>query len=269
VVPGESRPWIVALNTPGYEDGETGPQAQTGRGGLIWVEADSHRPTALSVLEAGLARDDTARLAATVAAERDHEQASSMATIVGRLDAETRLACRDRLERHLDDLTHDGALPAEIRGRLAADQGTEYLARALRAVEQTGQDPRQVLTDAITNGKTLDDATSVAQVLSHRITRGQDPGHPTAGTQIPTDITAEEHERLAELHDRAADRDHTLGARTADQAPEWAVMSLGPVPDPTDVEDRADWEHRAGQVAAHREAVGWTHPEQARCGFNA
>jgi hypothetical protein len=39
-------------------------------------------------------------------------------------------------------------------------------------------------------------------------------------------------------------------------------MHLGPIPDAADAADRADWEARAGQVAAHREAVGWTHPEQ-------
>jgi hypothetical protein len=41
------------------------------------------------------------------------------------------------------------------------------------------------------------------------------------------------------------------------------VQSLGPIPDPTDAADRADWQHRAGLVAAHREAVGWDHPTQA------
>ena len=253
---------IVALNKPGYEDGETGPEAQTGRGGLVRVEADAARPTALSVLQASLTKDDDERLAATVAAERDQEQASSMTAIVGRLDAETRLACRNRLERHLDDLVVDGVLPEEIRGRLAADQGTEYLAKLLRAVEQTGKDPRQVLTDAITSGKTLDDAESAARVLSYRISRGQDPGHPIAGTEIPADITPDEHARLAELHERAGVRTAVLGARVAEQAPEWALQSLGPVPSAEDVEDRADWEHKAGQVAAHREAVGWDHPDQ-------
>jgi hypothetical protein len=254
---------IVATNRAGYEDGETGPEAQTGRGGLVRVDADAARPTALSVLQASLTKDDDERLAATVAAERDHEQATSMATIVGRLDAETRLACRNRLERHLDDLVVEGVLPEEIRGRLAADAGTEYLAKLLRAVEQTGKNPRQVLTDAITSGKPLDDADSAARVLSYRISRGQDPGHPVPGTEIPADITPDEHARLAELHHQARDRAGVLGTRTADEAPEWALQSLGPVPDEADAEDRADWEQRAGQVAAHREAVGWDHPEQA------
>jgi hypothetical protein len=121
---------------------------------------------------------------------------------------------------------------------------------------------RQALTDAITNGKPLDGADSAARVLSHRITRGQDPGHPVPGTESPADLTPAERARLAELHHQAFGRARTLGARAADEVPEWALQHLGPVPDPGDVADRADWERRAGQVAAHREAVGWTHPDQ-------
>ena len=39
------------------------------------------------------------------------------------------------------------------------------------------------------------------------------------------------------------------------------MLALGPVPAAEDTDDRADWERRAGLVAAHREAVGWTDPE--------
>ena len=254
---------IVALTTPGYDDGdgEKGPETRTAKGGLMRVEAETERPTALSVLQNGLARDDASALAATVAAEQDQEQASSMATIVGILDAETRQACRNRLERHLDDLTHDGQISEEVRGRLAADDGTEYLARLLRAVEQSGHDPRVALTKAVTAGQ-LDDAESVAQVLSYRINESQPVGQPVPGTELPADITPTEHQRLSDLHTRTEARTNVLGARAAGEAPEWAVMHLGPVPDPADTADRADWEARAGRVAAHREAVGWTHPEQ-------
>ena len=69
--------------------------------------------------------------------------------------------------------------------------------------------------------------------------------------------------RLKELHARAEDRTTELGQQTADQAPDWAILALGPVPPAHDVLDRADWEHRAGLVAAHREAVGDTHPTRA------
>jgi hypothetical protein len=229
----------------------------------VRADTETERATALSVLTGGLTRENTTRLAATVAAERDAERSASMSTLVGILDAETRQAVHNRLERHLDDLTVDGLLSEEIRGRLAADDGTRYLARLLRAVEQSGEDPRAVLTDAVTSGKPLDDAESPARVLSYRITQTHDIGHPVPGTELPADITQQEHAQLAELHDRAQDRACVLGARTAEQAPEWAVQALGPVPPAEDAADRADWEHRAGQVAAHREAVGWTHPEQA------
>jgi hypothetical protein len=158
------------------------------------------------------------------------------------------------------------------RARLGQDQATEYLSRLLRTVEQAGADPRQVLADAVRNGASLAKSNSAAQVLGHRITRGRPDqalldhphlvdGRPDAG--IPADIPTADADTLRALHDQAATRTAQLGALTAQTAPDWAVLALGPVPDTANVEDRADWERRAGIAAAHREAVGYDHPTRA------
>jgi len=314
----------VALATPAKP---SAPAATTGGGGEVRLEDDSVASSARSVLEAGLDNAGPgaglrhlpgAGTAATVAAERDAAVQASMATLTARIEAETRVACRARLDAHLDDAVHDGHLDETVRAVFGADRSTEHLSRLLRVMEQDGHDPRQVLLDALTRGKSLTDATSPAQVLSHRITHGR-PDHtlvagpaPAAGTAIPAGIPEPVAARLADLHARATARTETLGRATAEQAPEWAVQALGPVPakptppahdtagDDTGAQDnagddesaaddelddvgvdgvgrdgagvdeveraaadRADWERRAGVIAAHREAVGFTDPTQA------
>ena len=191
-----------------------------------------------------------------------------MATLTAQLEAETRIACRTRLDAHLDDAVHAGLLDQDTRARLGADQASGHLSRLLRIIEQDGRDPRHVLHHALAHGKTLIDTRSPAQVISHRITHGR-PDHdltgpaPAAGTVIPAGLPEPVTARLRDLQEQVAARTTQLGRQTADQAPEWAVRALGPVPAPTDVADRADWEHRAGLVAAHRETVADTHPTRA------
>jgi conjugative relaxase-like TrwC/TraI family protein len=225
---------------------------------------DAPRASALAVLESCLDRDGEA-LAATVAAEQDAARRGSMTTLLGRIETETRLACRARLEAHLDDLAAERTLDAETRLRLALDQGTEHLSRVLRAVEQAGTDPRDALRDAVTGTTSgrrgLADAQSVAQVLAYRITGGKDLPPPATDAGVPAGVPHQHAQRLTELGIGVATRRAELGARVADQAPSWAVLALGPVPSADDPADRADWERRAGIVAAHREATGWTDPE--------
>jgi hypothetical protein len=71
---------------------------------------------------------------------------------------------------------------------------------------------------------------------------------------------------LRDRAEAAEERRHELGARTAVEAPAWAVDALGPVPDDTDprqVIARQDWERRAGWAAAYRELVGYTDEHDA------
>ncbi len=267
----------VALNAP--TDTASAPSAGTAGGGQVRFEDTRTRAHARDVLQAAMNAESSPRahlpsrggegISATVAAERAAALEASMVTISARLDAETRHACRARTERHLDDLVAAGTLDENTRARLGADQGTEHLSRLLRVAEQAGHDPRDVLTDALSDPRGLGDTQSVAQVLSHRITRDRPPLHPlehpheAGAALIPAGISDTDRQRLNSLHQRAAARTTHLGHDTAQQAPAWAVQVLGPVPDTTAAADRADWQQRAGIIAAHREAVGFDHPTQA------
>lgn len=233
-------------------------------GGETRLSAEAPRASALAVLESCLEREGEA-VAATVAAEQDAARRASMTTLSGRIEAETRIACRARLEGHLDELVSEGALDPELRVRLGAEQGTEYLSRLLRAVEQSGSDPREALREAVSGGsagrRSLADARAVSQVLSYRINPTGELPPPVAGTELPAGIPYQHAERLTALSHDVETRRGQLGAEAARTAPEWAVLALGPVPAVSDAADRADWERRAGIVAAHREATGWTDPE--------
>ncbi|MDQ1248939.1 MAG: hypothetical protein QG597_3313, partial [Actinomycetota bacterium] len=229
----------VALSAP---EKPSAPAATTGKGGQVRLEDTSAASSARDVLQAGLVPAGAglrhlpgSGTAATVASEQDAAHARSMSTITAQLEAETRAACRTRLEAHLDDLVAEGSLDEDIRAHLAADQATEHLSRLLRVVEQDGRDPRQVLHDAVTRGRSLIDAVSPAQVLAHRITRGR-PDHDltasAAGSaadtapSLPTGLPQPVADRLHQLYERASDRATELGRQLADAAPEWAIQAL-------------------------------------------
>ena len=153
------------------------------------TEDAAPRPTARSVLEGGLERDDVSRARARRGrAGRRPRGVHAHRHRTDELYAEE--ALRARMEGDLDQLVADGVLSAEDRARLAADQSSEHLSRVLRAGEQAGLDPQQLLRDAIA-ARSLDDAQSLAQVLSHRITSAHDlttaQPHGTAPGRLPAD----------------------------------------------------------------------------------
>ena len=172
---------IVALGKPPAPDRA---RPRTARGGQLRIENTSRAATPRQVLAAALTEATTEHswhkpgpgVAATVAAEQDLAHHTSMTTLTARIESETRLACRTRLEAHLDDAVHAGILDEPTRARLGGDQASEHLSRLLRVVEQDGHDPRDVLNHVLTHGRSLVDARSPAQVLAHRITRGR-PDH--------------------------------------------------------------------------------------------
>jgi conjugative relaxase-like TrwC/TraI family protein len=253
-----------------------------GATGETVLTGESPRPSAYAVLAGAL--DQAAQSAsALVTAEADEARRTSMASVLGQIENHTRVACRERMERHLDDMVAAGTLDPGNRARLAADQASEHLSRLLRVVEQAGEAPRRVLAEAITGldvdladasetaiakaRTSLADTHSVAQVLSHRITRaGQWLPEPTA-SGVPADLAPADAERLTALHEVAESRAGDLGAQVADEAPAWALLALGPVPDagdtPEAAADRTDWQRRAGLAAAYREAAGHDDAEHA------
>jgi hypothetical protein len=217
------------------------------------------RPGADAVLARAFTREQVAQ-AALVAAETDAERRESMDQLLGQIETLTRTAVRTRTERHLDDLADAGLLTEDQRARLCADQATDHLSRLLRATEQAGHDPREVLRQAV-EGRSLDRAQSLAQVIAARIAREHGIPAPAA-TGVPADLDPDAADHLTELHARVQARTVVLGERTAQDPPAWALDRLGPVP-AAGTPERAGWEQRAGVIAAHREATGFDDPHRA------
>jgi DNA transposition AAA+ family ATPase len=153
-----------------------------------------------------------------------------------------------------------GALSSERASEVLADSAATWLWRSLREAEAAGLDGHEVLRRAVTSGQ-LGDAESVAKVIDWRI-RQQITGMPAVAARPWLDQTPKtgdpDLDRYArELAEAMDERQRRLGEHAAENQPAW-TQALGPVPEhPL---DRADWEHRAGQVAAYREMWGWTHP---------
>lgn len=103
---------------------------------------------------------------------------------------------------------------------------------------------------------------SPARVLHCRITDAYHgrltPNLTDLDELVPADTAPEWAAYLRDRVAGATERRHELGSEIAEQAPEWAVTALGPVPDSgTDVLGRQEWERRAGWAGAYRELVGY------------
>ncbi len=215
------------------------------------------RTTPVAVVQDILERESSSEQAATMQQAEEEARRAGMKFLHTRWEDVVRDITRDRLERHLNALTSEGILTEDERHTLAADQGTEQLSRLLRAVEQAGGDPYTALRAGITS-HTLDGLRSLAQGIHARIAEAhaeQLAPVPGAAYMVPENIPSDWSRHLETLAAAADNRRRDLGVLTAEQAPQWAIEHLGPVPD--DVIARTEWEHKAGLVAAYREAVGW------------
>jgi hypothetical protein len=233
--------------------------ARTDPEALEAAEEGAPRPTARSVLEDALEREQVDQ-AALVQAEADAAREASAKTLLGRMELVTQTAVRARMEADLDDLVVEGLLSVEDRARLAADQSSGHLSQLLRAAEQAGNDPQQVLREAVVR-RSLEGSQSVAQVLSARITAAHDIESTQPGRTLPQRIPAAHAEYIDALQEMVDDRARTLGTDVAEQQPAWTTKALGPVP--ADAVERLEWEDRAGRIAAYREAVGFEEPGRA------
>ncbi len=233
---------------------------------MVSVDGATARPTARAVLEAGLDRDDPVRPG------RDRRRRTRPGT--RRLDgdhhrppgAEARLACRNRLERHLDDLV-PRRRPARRGPRAPGRRPGQRIPVPAAARRRTGRPrpARASSTDAITGGKSLDDAEHPALVLSHRISNHHSLDHPVPGHR---DAPATSPPPNTNGWPACTPARPTTGPATSApepprRPPRGRCSPSGRCPTAADAADRPDWEHRAGQVAAYREAVGWTDPEHA------
>lgn len=230
-VPGDAAPGEV--NTV---------QERTGRAVLADVIACDDR-----------ARPDTSALAQAKFAE---EAARSTKVSIDRLAEDVARVTAARTSSVLDQLAAEGVLSPVHRTELAADQALGSVQQLLRTAELAGHDITAVLTEALTD-RPLDGSRSPAQVLHRRISKdlvNQLTPQVTSYTDlVPANAPADRRPWLQVLAHAADQRRWELGARVAQDRPQWALETLGPVP--ADVVGREEWESRAGWAAAYRELV--------------
>ena len=233
--------YVVTRAVPNSIDGAPAGQA---------LQAVHRSPQAVL---AGAFETTDPQLSALATAAESRAEADSIRTPAELFADAVEIATAGRTATWLDQLVTDGHLTDHQRAAIAAEDGAATLTTLLRRVELAGHDPHQVLTDAVTS-RTLDDARQLTNVLHRRITNTTrlDPLGNTYAERVPQLDDPQWSTYLADLADAADDRQGDLGAQVAEQAPQWAVEALGPVP-AVNPRDRAMWQERAGAAAAYRE----------------
>jgi len=202
------------------------------------------------------AQSRPANLSALTEQEHAEQVARSTMTHVDQLIELVSEVTAGRTGVKLDRLATEGAITEAQRIALGADEAFGSLEQLLRTAEIAGHDPDAVLDTAVRE-RSLKGAVSPAQALHSRIRANLHdqltPQVTSFADLIPRDVAEHERAGLDERAEAADSRRRELGAETAEAAPRWATDALGPVPE--DVVARAEWEHRAGWAAAHRELV--------------
>ena len=221
-------------------------------------EKAGHRE-AVAVLADVVERDGT-ELSATEYRQRQLASADHL----GLLDAMWQDAIAGpRTERYRQLLLD--VVPARLRGRGRRIGRATWLWRTLRAVEAAGLDAREVMQAAV-NSRDLAGARDVAAVIDDRIRRqaGVERLVPLPQSrwseQVPQVDDPAQQKYVSQLAAAMDARAMRLGAFTAEQAPEWATGTLGPVP--AAAGERAGWEAKAAPVAAYRELYAWDSPSE-------
>ena len=219
-------------------------------------EAERAQATAEQILAACLDRDGQ-QMSATDTREAEWSDADRLDV----LGVQWQQVTRDAAQRRYEAAVH-AALPEAQAQQVMNDPAATWLWRALREAEAAGLDGPATLRRAVESGS-LADAESVAKVIDWRI-RQQTTGMPALAArpwmqQVPQTGDADTDRYAAELAQAMDDRQRRLGEHAAEHQPAWTQL-LGPVPD--DPLGRAEWEHRAGQVAAYREMWGYAHPHE-------
>jgi len=217
-------------------------------------------------------------------AEGQREAAAVLADIIGRDGTE--LSATEYRARQLANADHLGLLdamwqdatagPRVARYRqildevvppvyaVAADRSSRatWLWRTLRGVEAAGLDVREVLREAV-DRRSLAGARDVCAVIDDRIRKQADHLVPLPegrwSDRVPQVDDPALQKYLGQLAAAADGRVERLGPFVAQQRPEWAVASLGEVPE--EPEARAQWEAKAARVEAYRERY-WDHPAE-------
>ena len=195
------------------------------------------------------------QLSALTTAADSQAEADSVRTPAELFADAVEIATAGRTATWLDQLVTDGHLTDHQRTAIAAEDGAATLTAVLRRAELAGHHPHQVLTDAVTS-RSLDDARQLTNVIHRRITNTTrlDPVGDTFADRTPQLDDPQWNRYLMSLAETADRRQAELGAEIADEAPQWAVESLGPVP--SDATGRRTWQRQAGVAATYRDLAG-------------
>jgi conjugative relaxase-like TrwC/TraI family protein len=229
--------WMVT--TPTSQDSPAGEAQQ--------VESRTGRAVLADVVE-----KDQRERSALAELELQELEARSEFTVAGQLILGISQSCAGTTSALLDRLEADGTITGGQRVALAGDEAMGAVERLLRAAELDGQDRGELLAEAL-GGRSLATARDPGRVLHHRLHHHLQVDSTVSSFRDLIPATAREDHRpwLDERAESADARRAELGAQTAAEAPEWAVTTLGPVPD--DALERLEWEEKAGWAAAYRE----------------
>lgn len=187
-------------------------------------------------------------------AEREQQEleARSEFTVAGQLILGINQSCAGTTSALLDRLEADGTITSTQRVALAGDEAMSAVERLLRAAELDGHDRGELLAEVLA-GRSLASARDPGRVLHHRLHHHLqvDSTVDSFRDLIPATARPEHRVWLDERAEAADERRRELGEQIAEEAPAWAVATLGPVPD--DALQRLDWEDKAGWAAAYRE----------------
>jgi conjugative relaxase-like TrwC/TraI family protein len=142
---------------------------------------------------------------------------------------------------------------------ITAGEGGRQVVTELTRAELAGHDREALLREA-TDGWTPAGARDLDAVLAGRVRqRMRDRAAERQATTWQERVAGvREHgeagQFLGEIARRWDKRIAQLGERAAATPPQWAVDQLGPVPEQE--QQRAEWEQRAGRIAAYREQAG-------------
>jgi hypothetical protein len=168
--------------------------------------------------------------------------------------------CRAQAHARHTQAVREHAAPADAAEIL---KDTDVLWRTVRATEYAGLDGAQVIREAI-EGRSFTGARSHPAVLDARIRKNTGhvpPPRASWATSLPKFEDPAMDRYMTEIAAAMDDRQCRIGAHAALERPLWAVQALGQIPD--DPADRAEWQRKAGQLAAYREITGWDHPGEA------
>lgn len=208
--------------------------------------------TARQVMERHLRGDDREK-AAMLQWREEIEAERSVAQLGHLLDMTSQ---RVAMYRHTDAILD--VLGPDLADRVQMENGLRGLLQSMRRADMDGHDAVAALREAA-DQRELGSSDDMAAVLRWRLDKLADRRAPERApsswsdrVENVVDRAGTRGEFVAEVAHRLDARIRQLGEEIARDLPEWAEKLIGPLPAAADVLQRAEWERRAGTIAAYR-----------------